>query len=157
MPQTMYNRPYPAWLPLVVCIPLTVLVIVLAVVEGVRSPAPWIVLLAHFLAVAGFVVLAPDCAIKSWRIMPNGTVVLARRPLVGSRGAKERSGSLVTTKMDSTGIGTRRPISGSDWGCKHHTGYNTSSRGREVEDGGRECRNQAAWSKETVRWYPHAI
>lgn len=92
MPQTMYNRPYPAWLPLVVCIPLTVLVIIMAVVEGIRSPAPWVVLLVNFLAVATFAVLTPECTIKNRRIMPNGAVILVRRPLVGFKRCERKIG-----------------------------------------------------------------
>lgn len=79
----MYNRPYPAWLALVVCLPLTAAVVVLATTQGLRSPAPWAVLLVNIIALGVFTVLAPDITITSRRVVPDGTVLRVRRPLVG--------------------------------------------------------------------------
>lgn len=89
----MYNRPYPAWLVLAVCLPLTAAVLVLAAVEGLASPAPWAALLANLAALGAFAVLAPDFTIGSRRTMPDGTVRRVRRPLVGFRRCERTVGA----------------------------------------------------------------
>lgn len=88
----MYNRPYPAWLILAVCLPLTTVVVVLLIVQGVGSRAPWIVLLINLLAMGVFAILAPDFTINSRRRMSDGTVQQVRRPLIGFRRCEKKVG-----------------------------------------------------------------
>lgn len=94
MPQTLYNRAWPRWLVLAVTLPLTALLIAMAVTQGLRSPAMWIVLVVEALTLILFTVLDPEVTIKSRRVMPDGRVVNVRRPLVGFKKYETQVGVL---------------------------------------------------------------
>lgn len=79
----MYNRPWPRWLALAVALPLTALVIALAVTRGPSSPATWIALGVEALALVALTVLDPEVTIESRKALPDGRVVTVRRPIVG--------------------------------------------------------------------------
>lgn len=79
----MYTRLYPNWLVALVCIPLTVLAIVLAIVKGLGSYAFFAALVTNPFFLVIFTVLDPDCVIKSRRTLPDGSIMAVRRPLIG--------------------------------------------------------------------------
>jgi hypothetical protein len=83
MPQTTYNRPWPGWVVLAVTLPLTALFVAMAVTQGAKSPGPWIVLMADALVLILFTILDPEVTVKSRKVLPDGSVVNVRRPLVG--------------------------------------------------------------------------
>ncbi|KAI0531628.1 hypothetical protein GGR58DRAFT_223902 [Xylaria digitata] len=83
MPQTMYRRPWPTWLALVLSLPLSVAWITLILVQGAKSLAAPIVGAIDILVLLVFTVLDPEVTITSRKAMPDGTVVRVRRPIVG--------------------------------------------------------------------------
>ncbi|KAF2965023.1 hypothetical protein GQX73_g8538 [Xylaria multiplex] len=83
MPQTVYRRPWPTWLVLVLSIPLSVTWITLTIVEGAKSLAAPIVGAIDILVLLIFTVLDPEVTITSCKTMPDGTVLNVRRPIIG--------------------------------------------------------------------------
>jgi hypothetical protein len=94
MPQTLYKRPWPRWVVLAVILPLTGLLIAMAATQGIQSPATWTVLLVEALALILFTVLDPEVTIKSRRVLPDGSVVRVRRPIVGFKKYETQVGVL---------------------------------------------------------------
>lgn len=88
----MYTRPYPNWLVALVCMPLTALAIVLAIVKGLGSYAFFAALVTNLFFLAIFMVLDPDCVIKGRRRMSDGSIVRVRRPLIGFKRCERKAG-----------------------------------------------------------------
>ncbi|KAK5627016.1 hypothetical protein RRF57_002731 [Xylaria bambusicola] len=82
MPQTVYRRPWPTWLLAALSLPLSIAWVVLIIVEG-ASGAALIVGAIDILVLIVFTLLDPEVTIASRKIMPDGTVVNVRRPIVG--------------------------------------------------------------------------
>ncbi|TRX87991.1 hypothetical protein FHL15_011132 [Xylaria flabelliformis] len=83
MPQTVYRRPWPQWLVLVINLPLTIASLILIFTEGAISRAAVIVTSADVLVLLVFTILDPETTITSRGVLPDGTVVKVRRPIIG--------------------------------------------------------------------------
>ncbi|KAI0868430.1 hypothetical protein GGS24DRAFT_213823 [Hypoxylon argillaceum] len=83
MPQTVYTRPWPQWLAYAITLPLSTAWLVLLIVQGATSRAAPIVGTLALLARLLFLVLDPETTITSRKVLPDGTVVKVRRPIVG--------------------------------------------------------------------------
>ncbi|KAI0412441.1 hypothetical protein F5X98DRAFT_379789 [Xylaria grammica] len=92
MPQTMYRRPWPAWLVLVLSLPLSITWIILILVQGNHSLAAPIVGGIDILVLLVFTILDPEVTITSRKVMPDGTVVSVRRPIVGFKRLESQLG-----------------------------------------------------------------
>ncbi|KAI0801638.1 hypothetical protein GGR55DRAFT_469572 [Xylaria sp. FL0064] len=83
MPQTVYRRPWPTWLVLVLSLPLSITWIVLILAQGAKSKAAPFVGATDILVLVVFTILDPEFTITSRKALPDGTVVNVRRPIVG--------------------------------------------------------------------------
>ncbi|KAI0522093.1 hypothetical protein F5B22DRAFT_458397 [Xylaria bambusicola] len=82
MPQTVYRRPWPTWLSVALVFPLTIAWIALIIIQGTSGAAITIGAI-DILVLIVFTILDPEVTIESRKIMPDGTVVNVRRPIVG--------------------------------------------------------------------------
>ncbi|KAH8881210.1 hypothetical protein GQ53DRAFT_516920 [Thozetella sp. PMI_491] len=83
MAQTMYNRPFPAWVPLPVGLVMIAMLIGVALTKGFGSPAMFIALSIELIVMGILTVLDPEFTFESRKALPNGREVTVRRPLVG--------------------------------------------------------------------------
>ncbi|KAI0551694.1 hypothetical protein F4679DRAFT_122127 [Xylaria curta] len=83
MPQTVYQRPWPQWLALAVVLPLTIAWLVLIFTEGAVSRAATILGSTDILVLLVFTILDPETTITSSGVLPDGTIVKVRRPIIG--------------------------------------------------------------------------
>ncbi|KAI0425057.1 hypothetical protein F5Y09DRAFT_117257 [Xylaria sp. FL1042] len=83
MPQTVYRRPWPAWLILAPGLPLSVSWVILIIVRGAKSGAALFVGAADILVLLVFTILDPEFTIVSRKVLPDETLVNVRRPIVG--------------------------------------------------------------------------
>ncbi|KAI0143798.1 hypothetical protein GGR57DRAFT_340102 [Xylariaceae sp. FL1272] len=83
MPQTIYTRPWPEWLPLAIMLPLLILWIVLAATQGIGSLPATGVTFALSLSLSSFTLLDPETTTYTQKTLDDGTQVTVRRPLVG--------------------------------------------------------------------------
>ncbi|KAJ3577069.1 hypothetical protein NPX13_g3502 [Xylaria arbuscula] len=79
----MYRRPWPSWLAAAISIPLSITWIVLIFVYRNKSAAAPIVGAINITVLVIFTLLDPEVTISSRKVMPDGTVVNVRRPIVG--------------------------------------------------------------------------
>ncbi|KAJ8119251.1 hypothetical protein ONZ43_g3759 [Nemania bipapillata] len=83
MPQTVYRRPWPQWLILALSLPLSATWVILISLQGAASQSAMIVGATDILALLVFTVFDPDTTITSRKVLPDGTPVKVRRPLIG--------------------------------------------------------------------------
>ncbi|TGJ78503.1 hypothetical protein E0Z10_g10264 [Xylaria hypoxylon] len=92
MPQTIYRRPWPTWLVLALSLPLSVAWVTLLIVQGANSIATPIVGVIDILVILIFTILDPEVTITSRKVMPDGTVVIVKRPIVGFKRLESQLG-----------------------------------------------------------------
>ncbi|KAI1164830.1 hypothetical protein F5B18DRAFT_227560 [Nemania serpens] len=83
MAQTIYRRPWPDWLLVVIAFPLVIAWFTLIFLQGATSPAALSLGAACLIVRAVFTLFDPETTIESIKTMPDGTIVHVRRPLIG--------------------------------------------------------------------------